>query len=452
LNNNSINYCLLWIFILALVLFLGNIVESDLRFDNIFYAALSKSVLYSDNFFKINLVGSPYFNKPPLFFWINSIPIFILGNSVLAAKIVSIIFGIANLPLIYLFAKKLTKNVNIANLSVFVFLTTVTIVKNTRACRMESMLVFFILFSLFFLVKYSENQKPYYLFYWGTLSGFAVLTKGIAGFIPIIVGLFYLIILVRRNDIKISFSHVFFALMCFLFVFLWWFIYMSFDTEFMNRFFKKEIVIRIFETFKEGKNTMYEKKPFYSYFKYLITKYFYYLPFCILGFLKLKKELQNNEIFKLITFYVFIVFILIHFISSKYERYLYLIFPFLSIWTAIGLISYFKKVDFNSFIKKFTIVALIVTAIIPINQSSQQYSVLKNVKKLADKNNCPIIVEKTFFNYWENKAAIYYFLDDYFLEPIPNKNKYIFISKPNNEGLNNILVLNKKMKIVFKEK
>jgi hypothetical protein len=207
--------------VLALVLFLGNIAESDLRFDNVFYATLSKSVLYGENFLKINFAGSPYFNKPPLFFWINSIPIYILGNS---------------------------------------------------------------------------------------------------------------------------------------------------------------------------------------------------------------------------------VFTLIHFISPKYERYLYLISPFLSIWTVIGLISYFKKFDFDSFIKKFTIIALIFifTAIIPINQSSQQNSVLKNVKKIAEKNNCSIIIEQSFFNYWKNKAAIYYFL-----EPIPNKNKYIFISKPNSEELNNILALNKKMKIVF---
>lgn len=124
---------------------------------------------------------------PPLGKLITTIGVYIFGYNFFGIRIMSVIFNILLLWLIYIFVYKLTNNYNIANIATILFGCDFLRYTIGRLCTIGNFDIFFILLSFYFMFnfythKLSENiifnNKDYFdLFFSGIFIGLAISCK-----------------------------------------------------------------------------------------------------------------------------------------------------------------------------------------------------------------------------------------------------------------------------------
>ncbi|PLX67679.1 MAG: hypothetical protein C0602_10005 [Denitrovibrio sp.] len=426
----------------GIIAMFGRAYEHGLTTDNIHYAAISKSLLSSDNPLLLTLGSEPYLNKPPLFFWLNSIAIWAFGSNVYGAKFVSILAAIAIMLLVFHLTKLAFDSVDAGYGAVLFFLVNFIVFKNSQACRLESLLTFFIMLSLIFTYKYISSRKRILLIAVGVFAGLAVLTKGFAGiFVFVFIALYLLITEQKRAALLID---LMFSAIAFLITFGWWYAYAFANSDLYQVFLLKESVARMSMT-GEG-NFQYV-----SIFKHSMTmlKYnFLLIIFMVIGFKRRIWSVRTKKYVKLFTWFTIIYFISIHFISSKYSRYLYVMIPFMSIAAGVGLASVLKykmrKVFFGlMFIYAFFMV------LYPFSTGQETFDEIKKVKAFAKTNSLNVCVDEQYYSHWERKSAmIFYYGEGYSVGSCADSD--IKITSKNGECDGNILIKNRKVQACLK--
>src|SRR5437867_3765362 len=88
------------------ILFAG-LGQGDIRIDGPIYAWAAKHMVVSGDW--LNLYydhgQTPYFNKPPLQFWLMAVVFKALGYSTFSAKLVSVLFGLGCVAMVYAIAR-----------------------------------------------------------------------------------------------------------------------------------------------------------------------------------------------------------------------------------------------------------------------------------------------------------------------------------------------------------
>jgi 4-amino-4-deoxy-L-arabinose transferase-like glycosyltransferase len=84
--------------------FLGHVHLFD--WDEINFAESSREMLVSGDWFHVQINYEPFWEKPPLFFWIQSISMAIFGINEFGARFPNALFGIITLLAIYFIGKK----------------------------------------------------------------------------------------------------------------------------------------------------------------------------------------------------------------------------------------------------------------------------------------------------------------------------------------------------------
>ncbi len=137
--------------------------------------------------------GEPYFNKPPLKFWLTAPLIRFFGTSEWVVRFWSAASAVACIFFTVLLAKKLfgeTESLwaGFSLATCFQFLYE----HCAKTGEMDAILLFFLVSSLYFLVR--SEETPRLLFISAALMGLASLTKNFAGFLPFGIGAFYFFI------------------------------------------------------------------------------------------------------------------------------------------------------------------------------------------------------------------------------------------------------------------
>jgi 4-amino-4-deoxy-L-arabinose transferase-like glycosyltransferase len=153
--------------------------------DEATYAEVAHEALANHSYLDFTWNGQVYVKKPPLLFWamIGSYKAF--GESEFAARLPSVAAGLATLLLIYLTATGLAGRLagTLAALTPLQFYF--FIARGGRDCATDAPLLFFLTLAFYGILRARKDRRFCVLV--GAASGFAILSKGLAGTMPLIV-------------------------------------------------------------------------------------------------------------------------------------------------------------------------------------------------------------------------------------------------------------------------
>ncbi len=153
--------------------------------DEATYAEVAHEAIANHSYLDFTWNGEAYAKKPPLLFWALIGSFKALGESEFAARLPSVAAGLATLLLIYLTAAGVGGRLAgtlaaLAPLQFYFF-----IARGGRDCATDAPLLFFLTLALYAILRARENRRFCALA--GIASGLAILSKGLAGIIPLII-------------------------------------------------------------------------------------------------------------------------------------------------------------------------------------------------------------------------------------------------------------------------
>jgi len=222
------NKFLPYIFVLILILlfsflFLYRLDYNTLAsWDEAWYASIARNILKSDNWIDTSFNGRPFFDHPPLGFWLMAVSYKIFGINEFSTRLPSAFLGLLTIILVFFISKNLFKNDYIAFVSSLILGTSVWYVLRVRSGNLDSILLFFYALTAYLSLKAKEN------FYWfiliGVSFGFLILSKTLVGasaFFLILLNNFEYFLKVFKSKKTFLIIFISFALF-FLIIFPWY--------------------------------------------------------------------------------------------------------------------------------------------------------------------------------------------------------------------------------------
>lgn len=160
------------------IFFLWDLGKNGLiEFDEGIYAVVSKNLVLSGDPLRLTLRGDvPWFDKPPLYFWLSALSMKVLGFSSLAPRIPSAFFGIGTVITTFLIGKMLFNN-QIGFMAALILSSTIGFLYYGRLGMVDVTLTFFLATTVLFLLAGRIYPKA---FLWmGVSLGLAFLTKNL---------------------------------------------------------------------------------------------------------------------------------------------------------------------------------------------------------------------------------------------------------------------------------
>jgi 4-amino-4-deoxy-L-arabinose transferase-like glycosyltransferase len=164
----------------ATVTMLSRLWEGDLFRDEVLYAAVAKTMVAGGDWLHLHLGPDPYWNKPPLVFWLAGLAYRVLGPSVFTAKVFPAIFGVGACVVLYFLARRLTGE-RVALLAGLVLATTPRFVRTSATFRLDSAVTFFTLLALLLYLRALDRPGLGTWLAAGAAWGLGVMAKGAFG-------------------------------------------------------------------------------------------------------------------------------------------------------------------------------------------------------------------------------------------------------------------------------
>jgi 4-amino-4-deoxy-L-arabinose transferase-like glycosyltransferase len=221
IQNNGLQHLILSLICLLLfVPFLGNVSLFD--WDEINFAEAAREMIVSGNWAQVKVNFSPFWEKPPLFFWLQALSMKVFGINEFAARFPNALCGLITINLIFHIGKE-NFGLRFALLWVLFYLGSFTPFFYFKSGIIDPWFNLFIFSSLYliFLAARSKYRNLKYWFFSGVLLGLAVITKGPVSLL--IVGLVCLVYLII-NGFRLYFNAIMlliFILGIFIFPALW---------------------------------------------------------------------------------------------------------------------------------------------------------------------------------------------------------------------------------------
>lgn len=170
--------------LLALIFFvpfLGNVHLFD--WDEINFAESAREMLATGNYLRVQIDYRPFWEKPPLFIWIQTLSMKVFGVNEFAARFPNAIVGIITLLTFYFVGKRLI-DARFGFLWALAYLGSVTPHLYFKSGIIDPLFNYFMFLSVLFLLPAlkKESQPNALRFFWaGIFAGLAVWTKGPVG-------------------------------------------------------------------------------------------------------------------------------------------------------------------------------------------------------------------------------------------------------------------------------
>ncbi len=207
---NKINPIKLQLFIAILaalffVPFLGGVHLFD--WDEINFAEAAREMIVTKNYLTVQINFLPFWEKPPLFIWMQVLSMKMFGINEFAARFPNAICGIVALLVLFNIGRKIHDNL-FGVLWVLAFAGSVLPFLYFKSGIIDPWFNLFIFLGVYFLMLYAspehENKKQNIILA-ATFAGLAILTKGPVGFLLIaLTGGIYLIIIRFKLKVKIT--------------------------------------------------------------------------------------------------------------------------------------------------------------------------------------------------------------------------------------------------------
>lgn len=327
-------------------LFLGNVPLFD--WDEINFAESAREMIVSKNYFQVQINFEPFWEKPPLFFWLQCISMQIFGVNEFAARIPNALIGILTVIYLYWLGNR-WKGILMARILAALYAASFLPAIYFKSGIIDPVFNFFIFVALFHLFQFevfksnAEDRKNQLRPWWvGIFLGLATLTKGPACIL--IVGATYFIYK-AFFDRKFHFLAIGKIILMFsLLVFGWY----GFETLVHGSWFVEKFItyqIRLFTQEDAGHG-----QPFYYHLLIFTFGCFPLSIFTFRGMFQKYEDEKDNLLKHFMLIWFWVVMILFSIAKTKiihYSSLLYFPAAFLSALFLLEKIKTNKKMPFD---------------------------------------------------------------------------------------------------------
>ena len=192
LKQHSVFITLIIAYLILFLPFVGTVPLFD--WDEINFAEAAREMIVTGDWLNVQIGFEPFWEKPPLFIWLQAICMTLVGVNEFAARLPNVLIGLITLVVLYAtLLKRYGKQAGI--FSVLFYLGSFTSHFYFKSGIIDPLFNLLIFGSIIHLVKSVETQKRTYFFYAGLWLGLAVLTKGPTALLLVgLTGLFYQLI------------------------------------------------------------------------------------------------------------------------------------------------------------------------------------------------------------------------------------------------------------------
>jgi 4-amino-4-deoxy-L-arabinose transferase-like glycosyltransferase len=124
----------------------------------------------------------PFFDKPPLYFWLTALSFKLFGVSEFSERFFSALAGVGVGLTLYFLARLLFNN-SVALLSLIVLSSAIGFLYRSRTGNLDTLLTFFVLLSAFAFYKGQDKKSDLWYLIFGVAVGLGFLTKGAISFL-----------------------------------------------------------------------------------------------------------------------------------------------------------------------------------------------------------------------------------------------------------------------------
>lgn len=368
------------------------------------YVTMARDMFTSGNYLTLYLNGEYFFEKPPLFFWLESLSFWFFKDiSEFTARFPVVILSLLPLGLLFSLSEKV-KNQKFAFLNSAILLTTLEYVLITKIAMLDSVLTSLVSSSVlcyFFTFFVSEENKKYFWYSCYILMGLAVLAKGIPGAV-IPAGTILTGTIIFRTY-KETLKNMPAGIVLFLIIALPWHIIMllKHGSLFFNEYIIKHHLMRFL-----GAEVIHRNEPVYFYFVTLLWGLFPWIFSLLSSLRKPRKFNLENGYDKFLVLNITAILVILLFFScsgAKLITYILPVYPFFAV--LIGHIWYERSM------KKFMVIVAVMTILggfaspfgYKLDYSFGQNDLMQ-FAKMAKDNNYTISTYKTGKKY----SLLYY--------------------------------------------
>ncbi len=368
------------------------------------YVTMARDMFTSGNYLTLYLNGEYFFEKPPLFFWLESLSFWFFKDiSEFTARFPVVILSLLPLGLLFSLSEKV-KNQKFAFLNSAILLTTLEYVLITKIAMLDSVLTSLVSSSVlcyFFTFFVSEENKKYFWYSCYILMGLAVLAKGIPG-VVIPAGTILAGTIIFRTY-KETLKNMPVGIVLFLIIALPWHIIMllKHGSLFFNEYIIKHHLMRFL-----GAEVIHRNEPVYFYFVTLLWGLFPWIFSLLSSLRKPRKFNLENGYDKFLVLNITAILVILVFFScsgAKLITYILPVYPFFAV--LIGHIWYERSM------KKFMVIVAVMTILggfaspfgYKLDYSFGQNDLMQ-FAKMAKDNNYTISTYKTGKKY----SLLYY--------------------------------------------
>ncbi|MFN8353781.1 MAG: glycosyltransferase family 39 protein [Spirosomataceae bacterium] len=329
----------LWIValgVLCFVPFLGSVHLFD--WDEINFAESAREMLITGNYTTVQIDFQPFWEKPPLFFWMQVLAMKVFGVSEFAARFPNAVIGIITLLTLYIIGNQLHGR-RFGWLWVLAYVGSFTPHFYFKTALIDPTFNYFIFLGIWFSYRAAnEPQKPLRYSAWaGACIGLALLTKGPVG--GLLWGLTALVIWAQYRFRAVwTVKQVVVFVGCTLGVAATWF-----GLEFYHHgfwFFEKfiEYQIRLFATPDSGHG-----QPFYYHFVVVLIGCFPSSIFAIRGMGLRVYRSENISFGEVMRTLFWVVMILFSIVTTKIVHYSSMAWYPVTYFAALSILAFIEK-------------------------------------------------------------------------------------------------------------
>lgn len=337
--------------------FLGSVHLFD--WDEINFAESAREMLVTGNYFRVQINYEPFWEKPPLFFWLQALSMKLFGINEFAARFPNAICGMVTLNFIFYIGRKHFSTA-FGWLWVAAYIGSLLPHFYFKSGIIDPWFNLFIFSGVYFLFQAENKKQLKYFAFAGIATGLAVLTKGPVGLLLVALTAFVFIFL-KRKFAWLSFKGILlFVLLTFAISFFWY----GFELLQNGSWFIKEFIeyhIRLFNTRDAGHGG-----PFF-YHPLVILIGCFPASFIALQLLFRKTETKENHTLKLwMTILFFAVLILFSIVKTKIVHYSSMCYLPLTFLAAYALYKNVQQPFFSWLFLFFGSIIAIMFTLLPI--------------------------------------------------------------------------------------
>jgi 4-amino-4-deoxy-L-arabinose transferase-like glycosyltransferase len=331
------NLLLAFILLVSSIVFFHRLNDASLSGDGTHYSEIAKEMFRAGNYLTPLWDYNTDFSdaKPPLLYWMLGISGKIFGFNNFAMKLPAAALGFLGVLALFLFANHFYGRF-VAFISALTLTFTQQYLTHARDAVTDCpFAVFFALALMSFWVAFAGRKQIFYYFM-GLSAGLAVMTRQIPGLFVFFV-IFVFIVSAREFSVLRK-PHFYGGILLSLAVFLPWhmLMYQDFGTLFIKQYFGKVASFGL-----QGTGIQAEYFHWYNYLSILISNYWPWLPFMVVGVYITIKEMMVRKLVDrpklFILSWAFVPFLIFQMARVKATQYIVPVyFPF-AILTAFGL-------------------------------------------------------------------------------------------------------------------